>query len=105
MLNEKKVILLDLEMIYFSVAYPDPHHFVKLDPDPDPHQSGKLDPDPRQSEKVEALEGHLKHWRVQIWKKVSVRIRVRIKLKGRIRILIRNTALFDFSVLSGLPVA
>jgi hypothetical protein len=39
----------------------DPHNFGKLDPNP--HHSGKLDPDlnPHQSEKVEALEGYLKH--------------------------------------------
>jgi hypothetical protein len=60
--------------------------------DPDPHQTGKLDPDldPRQSEKVEALESHLEHWRVQIWEKVSgIWIRLRIRVKGRIRIRIK----------------
>jgi hypothetical protein len=34
--------------------------------DPEQHRFGKLDPDPHQSEKVEVLEGHLQHWRVQI---------------------------------------
>jgi hypothetical protein len=53
-----------------SVADPDPHHFVKLDPYPHqsremaPHsdslRSEKQDPDldPHRSEKVEACEGH-----------------------------------------------
>jgi hypothetical protein len=54
-----------------------------------------LDPDQQQSEEVEALEGHLDHWRVQILGKVGGRIH--IKFKGRIRIRInvmriRNTA-------------
>jgi hypothetical protein len=59
-----------------SVADPDRHHFGKLDQDPhqrgklgpdqDPHQSEKQARDPHRSEKVEALEGHYRHLRVQI---------------------------------------